>query len=107
MKQAQVTSPDKVGPSKDALFLESELGEEAVMEASKAPPVGLVELEGTIRVQTTVLQGQLATQEWLAGKLERMAIALDRHHAVVEVLLAALTSMGWGFRVGLGMGLDS
>ena len=68
---------------------------------------GLAELESTIWVQTIVLQGQLATQEWLASKLECMAIALDGHHAAVEELLAALTSMGCGFRAGLGAGLDS
>ena len=47
------------------------------------------------------------TQEWLAGKLECVAIVLNGHHATVEELLAALTSVGWGFGAGLGAGLDS
>ena len=104
MKQAWVKGPDEVGLSKDTLFLESKSGKEAAMEASKAPLAGLVELEGTIWVQTTTLQSQPATQEWLAGKLEH---ALNGHCAAVEELLVALTSAGRGFRVGLGVGLDS
>ena len=91
--------------------MESELGEEAedwvAMVESKAPLAGLAELVGTIQVQTIVLQGQLATQGWLAGKLEHMAVALNRHCTVVEELLKALTSMSQGFRAGLGTGLDS
>ena len=47
------------------------------------------------------------TQEWLASKLECVAIVLNGHHATVEELLAALTSVGWGFGAGLGAGLDS
>ena len=74
---------------------------------SKAPPAGLAELEGTIRAQTTALQNQLATQEWLAGKMECMAVMLDRHRVAVEELLVALTSAGWGFGVRLGVGLDT
>ena len=45
--------------------------------------------------------------KWLAGKMERMAVMLDRHRAAVEELLAALTTTGWGFGAGLGMGLGS
>ena len=96
-----------MGPSKDTLFLESELGEEAASEESKALLAGLVEFEGTIQVQTAVPQSQLVTQEWLAGKMECMAIVLDGHHAAVEELLAALTTAGCGFGAGLGVGLDS
>ena len=48
MKQAKIAPPDEAGLSKDTLFLESELGEEAASEESEAPPAGLVELEGTI-----------------------------------------------------------
>ena len=107
MKRVQVASPNKVGPSKDTLFLESKLGEEAVMEEYEAPPAGLAELEGTIWVQTAVLQGQLATQGWLAGKLECVAITLDGHCTAVEELLVALTSVHWGFGARLGTGLDS
>ena len=68
---------------------------------------GLAELESTIWVQTIVLQGQLATQEWLASKLEHVAIVLNGHSAAVEELLEALTSVGQGFGAGLGVGLDS
>ena len=57
MKWAWIMSPDKAGLSKESLFLESELGEEAVIEASEVLPAGLVELEGTIWVQTAALQG--------------------------------------------------
>ena len=93
MKWVQVPDPDKAGPSKDALFLESELGKEAedwaVTVESKAPLAGLAELVGAIRAQTDVLQGQLTTQEWLARKLECVAVALDRHCAAVEELLEA------------------
>ena len=77
------------------------------MEESRALLAGLVELEGTIWMQTAVLKGQLATQEWLASKLEHVAVTLDGHHAAVEELLAALTSVGQGFGAGLGVGLDS
>ena len=36
-----------------------------------------------------------------------MAVALDGHHAAMEELLAALTSMGQRFGAGLGLGLDT
>ena len=39
--------------------------------------------------------------------MEHVAIALDGHCAVMEELLAALTSMGQGFGAGLGAGLDT
>ena len=107
MKRVKLTPPDEAGLAKDALFLESELGEEAASEESKAPPAGLAELEGTIQAQTAALQNQLATQEWLASKMECVAIMLDRHRVAVEELLAALTSAGHGFGVGLGTGLDT
>ena len=110
MKWVWVVSPNEVGPSKDALFLESKSGEEVVdwvaTEESKALLAGSEKLEGAIWVQTT-LQGQLMTQEWLAGKLERVAIACDGHRGAVEALLAALMSMGWGFGARLGVGLDN
>ena len=54
-----------------------------------------------------MLQGQLASQEWLAIKMEHMAVVLDGHCATVEELLEVLTSVGHGFRAGLGAGLDS
>ena len=76
-------------------------------EMSEASPAGLAELEGAIRVQTTALQDQLTSQEWLAGRMERMAVVLNRHRAVMEELLAALTSMGWRFGARLGSGLDA
>ena len=43
----------------------------------------------------------------MAGKMECVTIALDRHRIAVEELLAALTSMGQGFGIGLGTGLDA
>ena len=65
MKWAQVPDPDKVGLSKDALFLESEPGDEAedwvATVESEALLAGLAELEGAIQVQTITLQGQLVT----------------------------------------------
>ena len=64
-------------------------------------------MEGAIQVQTATLQGQLTTQEWLASKLEHVAVTLDGYRTAVEGLLAALTSVGRGFGAGLGMGLDS
>ena len=64
-------------------------------------------MEGAIRAQTTALQDQLASQEWLAGRLEWVAIALDGHRAAMEELLAALTSVGWRFGARLGSGLDT
>ena len=39
--------------------------------------------------------------------MECMAVTLDRHRAAMEELLAALTSVGWGFGARLGVGLDS
>ena len=106
-KRAKLAPTDEVGPSMGPLFLESELGEEVMSVVSKAPPAGLAELEGVIRAQTTVLQNQLATQEWLTGRMECVAVALDRHCAVVEELLAALTSAGQGFGAGLDAGLGT
>ena len=47
------------------------------------------------------------TQEWLAGKLERVAVALDSHCTAMEELLAALTSVGQTFGAGLGLGLNA
>ena len=74
--------------------MESEPEDESASETSEASPAGLAELEGAIRVQTTALQDQLTSQEWLAGRMERVAVTLDGHHAVMEELLAALTSVG-------------
>ena len=93
--------------SQGLLLLESELEEVLALEVLETSPAGLVELEGAIRVQTTALQNHLATQEWLAGKMEHMAIMLDGHCAVMEELLAALTSVGQGFGAGLGARLDA
>ena len=106
MKRAKLAPPDEVGLSKGPLFLESE-PEESVSEMLEVSPAGLAELEGAIRAQTTVLQDQLTSQEWLAGRMEHMAVALDGHHAAMEELLVALTSMGQRFRAGLGSGLDA
>ena len=58
-------------------------------------------------MQTTALQDQLATQEWLAGKLEWVAVALDGHRTAMEELLVALTSVGRRFGARLGSGLDA
>ena len=80
-KRVKLAPPDEAGPSKGPLFLESEPEEDLALEMLEASPAGLAELEGAIQAQTTALQDQLVTQEWLAGKLERMAIALDRHRA--------------------------
>ena len=87
--------------------MESKLEEESASEMSEASPAGLAELECAIQVQTTALQDQLASQEWLAGRMEHVAVALDGHHAAMEELLAALTSMGRRFGAGLGSGLDA
>ena len=87
--------------------MESELEEESASETSETSPAGLAELEGAIRAQTTALQDQLASQEWLAGRLERVAVALDGHRTAMEELLAALTSVGQRFGAGLGLGLDA
>ena len=106
-KRAKLAPPDEVGPSKGPLFLESEPEDELVSETSEALPAGLAELEGAIQVQTTALQDQLASQEWLASRMECMAVTLDRHCAAMEELLAALTNMGRRFRAGLGSGLDT
>ena len=76
-------------------------------EESEAPPAGLAELEGAIQVQTAALQSQLVTQEWLSGKMECVAVALDGHRVAVEELLVALTSAGQGFGARLGAGLDT
>ena len=120
MKRAKLAPPDEVGPSKGPLFLESkpaeesasgtsesEQAEELVSETLEASPAGLAKLEGAIRVQTTALQDQLTPQEWLAGGMERVAVLLNGHRAVMEELLVALTSVGWRFRAGLGSGLDA
>ena len=106
-QSTKLAPPDEAGLSKDVLFLESKSGEEAASEESEAPLAGLAELEGAIWVQTAMLQSQLTTQQWLASKMEHVAVALDRHHVTVEELLAALTSMGQGFRARLGAGLDT
>ena len=52
-KRVKLTPLDEAGPSKGLLFIESELEEESASETS---PAGLVELEGVIQAQTTVLQ---------------------------------------------------
>ena len=106
-KQVKLTPPNEAGPSKGPLFLESEPEEESASETSEASPAGLAELEGVIRAQTTALQDQLMSQEWLAGRMERVAITLDGHRAVMEELLVALTSVGQRFGAGLGSGLDA
>ena len=87
-KQAKLAPPDEVGPSKGPLFLESELEDKSALETLESVPAGLAELEGAIRVQTTVLQDQLASQEWLASRMECVAIALNGHRAAMEELLA-------------------
>ena len=103
-KRAKLTPLDEAGLYKGPLFIESEPEEESASETS---PAGLVELEGAIQAQTTALQDQLMTQEWLAGRLEQVAVALDGHCTVMEALLAALTSVGRRFGAGLGSGLDT
>ena len=107
MKRVKLTPPDEAGPSKGPLFLESEPEDESASETSEASLAGLAELEGVIRAQTTVLQDQLASQEWLAGRMEHMAVTLDGHRAAMEELLVALTSMGRRFGARLGSGLDA
>ena len=106
-KQANLTPPDEAGPSKGPLCLESEPEEESALEMLEASPAGLAELEGVIRAQTTALQDQLASQEWLAGRMECVATTLDGHRAAMEELLVAFTSIGWRFGAGLGSGLDA
>ena len=95
-----------MGPSKGPLFLESKLEDESASETSEALLAGLAELEGAIRAQTTALQDQLASQEWLASRMECVAVALDGYCAAMEELLAALTSVGQRFGARLGSGLD-
>ena len=106
-KRAKLAPLDEVGPSKGLLFIESEPEEESASEMSEASLAGLAELEGAIQAQTMVLQDQLATQEWLASKLERVAVVLNGHRAAMEELLVALTSVGQRFGARLGSGLDS
>ena len=106
-KRAKLAPLDEAGPSKGPLFIESKPEEESASETSETSPAGLAELEGAIRAQTTALQDQLATQEWLAGRLEQVAVALDGHHTAMEELLAALTSVGRRFGARLGLGLDT
>ena len=69
--------------------MESEPEDELALEMSEASLAGLAELESAIQAQTTALQDQLASQEWLAGRMECMAVTLDRHHAAMEELLVA------------------
>ena len=83
-KRVKLAPLNEVGPSKDPLFIESEPEEESASETSETLPAGLAELEGAIQAQTTALQDQLATQEWLAGRLERVAVALDGHRTAME-----------------------
>ena len=106
-KRAKLAPLDEAGPSKDPLFIESKPEEELASETSETSPAGLAELEGAIRAQTTALQDQLTTQEWLAGRLEQVAVVLDSHRTAMKELLAALTSVGRRFGAGLGSGLDA
>ena len=69
-KRVKLAPLDEAGPSKGPLFIESEPEEESVSETLETSLAGLAELEGVIQAQTTALQDQLVTQEWLAGKLE-------------------------------------
>ena len=114
MKWVQVVSPNEAEPSKlqgDPLFMESKSGEEVegqvVIVGSKATMAGLAKLVEAIQVQMVMLQSQLMTQEWLAGKLEHLAVMLNKHWVTVEELLEALNSASWGFGAGLGAGLDT
>ena len=114
MKRVKIALTGEAGPSQGPLFVESEPEEESASEASETSPAGLAELEGAIRAQTKVLQDQLVTQEWLAGKLERVAgkleraaVALDGHRSAMEELLVALTSVGQRFEAGLDLGVDA
>ena len=107
MKRAKLTPPNEAGPSQGPLFLESKLEDKSASETLEALLAGLAELEGVIRAQTTALQDQLTSQEWLASRMECMAVVLDGHCAVMEELLAALTSVGQRFGAGLGSGLDA
>ena len=111
---ARIAPTGEAGPSQGPLFVESEPEEESASDASENSPAGLAELEGAIRAQTKAIQDQLATQEWLAGKLERVAVkleraavALDGHRSAMEELLAALTSVGRRFEAGLDSGVDA
>ena len=115
IKWVWVAGPEDAGLSQsvqgDPLFLktESEDGVEGWAESAKSEAlrVGSAELAGAIQAQMVVIQDQLTMQEWLLGKLERLAVALDQHCTLQEDLLAALQSASQGFRAGLGSGLDA
>ena len=47
------------------------------------------------------------TTSRLIVRVAATLVMLDRHRAVMEELLVALTSVGRGFGAGLGMGLDT
>ena len=104
-----------MGPSQsvqgDPLFLkmESEDGIKGQAETSESEAlrVGLAGLVGAIRAQMAMIQDQLAMQEWLSGKLECLAVALNQYHVLQEALLVALQNASQGFQVGLGLGLDA
>ena len=114
VKRLRVAGPDSAGLSgqapKTPLLIESEsdggVVRRVLMTGLVHPVVEALELVEVVRAHTEVLQGQVETQEWLGDQMEHMAIALDLHRGSVEGLLEVLTSVGRGFGVGLGTGLD-
>ena len=106
---------EDVGPSqrgeKEPLFLESESEEGAKARSetagSEIPGNAAMELTEALRVQTSVTQGQAHIGAWLCARMEQLSISLNQHQNSQQELLEALQIAVWGFRHGLGSGLDT
>ena len=53
------------------------------------------------------MQGQACIEEWLCARMEQLSISLNQHQNSQQELLEALQIAAWGFRHGLGSGLDT
>ena len=121
VKYVQAATEENMGPlqwgDNEPLFLEleSEDGAEVRMETAglEIPGNAATELTEALQVQTEALQvqtmtmqGQACIEEWLCTQMEQLSISLDQHHSSQQ-LLEALHVAVWGFRHGLGSGLDA
>ena len=73
---------------------------------SEIPGTKAMELTEALWAQMAMMQGQACIEEQMCTQMEQLSISLNQHRFTQQELLEALHLMAWGFRYGLGSGLD-
>ena len=115
VKWAWVAMKEDAGQSQwgeeEPLFLELETKDGAKVRTEMAgleiPGNTAMELMEALWAQTMLMQGQVCIEEWLCAQMEQLLVSLDQHRSLQQELLEALHIMVWGFRHGLGSGLEA